>query len=165
MFGFNSVGYDVKLIKKFLFKELRKRGQKPTFTVKKAGKYQCIKTEHLKFIDILQFLAPDYNVKSFSKAFGVSEQKGFFLYGYFTHADQLEETTLPHYETLYSTIKDGNVLVEEYIVFEKLLDQENLNWRPYNPLDYQQRQKLVLKIISGFNTYELKINGQLLLIF
>ena len=118
MFGFNSAGYDVKLVKKFLFKELRKRGQKPTFTVKKAGRYQCIKTEHLKFMDILQFLALDYNVKSFSKAFDVSEQNGFFLYDYFTHADQLDETTLPPYETLYSTIKDGNVLVEEYIAFE-----------------------------------------------
>ena len=70
----------------------------------------------------MQFLAPDYNFKRFSKAFGVSEQKGFFLYGYFTHADQLDETTLPPYETLYCTIKDGDVL-EEYTSFQKLLDQ------------------------------------------
>ena len=58
VFGFNSSGYDVKLIKKFLFKELCEHGQQPNFTVKKAGKYPCIKTEHLKFMDILQFLAP-----------------------------------------------------------------------------------------------------------
>ena len=57
VFGFNSDGYDVKLIKKFLFKELCKHGEQPNFTVKKAGKYPCIKTEHLKFMDILQFLA------------------------------------------------------------------------------------------------------------
>ena len=78
VFGFNSAGYDVKLIKKFLFKELCKHGEQPNFTIKKAGKYPCIKTEHLKFMDILQFLAPGYNLKSFFKAFGVSEQKGFF---------------------------------------------------------------------------------------
>ena len=88
VFGFNSAGYDVKLIKKFLFKELRKHGEQPNFTVKKAGKYACIKTEHLKFMDILQFLAPGYNLKSFFKAFGVSEQERFFPYDYFTHADQ-----------------------------------------------------------------------------
>ena len=73
VFGFNSAGYDIKLIKKFLFKELCEHGQQSTFTVKKSGKYPCIKTEHLKFLDVLQFLAPGYNLKSFFKAFGVSE--------------------------------------------------------------------------------------------
>ena len=78
MFGFNSAGYGVKLIKKFSFKELCERGQQPNFTVKKAGKYPCIKTEHLKFLDILQFLAPGYNLKSFSKAFVSLNKKCFF---------------------------------------------------------------------------------------
>ena len=92
VFGFNSAGYDIKLIQKFLFKELCDRGQQPTFAVKKAGKYPCIKTEYFKFMD------------TFFKAFGVAEQKGFFPYDYFTHADELDETTLPPYETFYSTI-------------------------------------------------------------
>ena len=35
VFGFNSAGYDVKLIKKFLFKELCKQGEQPNFTIKK----------------------------------------------------------------------------------------------------------------------------------
>ena len=77
VFGFNSAGYDIKLIKKFLFKELCEHGQQPTFTVKKSEKYPCIKTDHLKFLDVLQFLAPGYNLKSFFKAFGVTEQKNF----------------------------------------------------------------------------------------
>ena len=123
VFGFNSAGYNMKLIKKFLFKELCEHGQQPTFTVKKSGKYPCIKTEHLKFLDVLQFLAPGYNLKSFFKAFGVSEQKGFFLYDYFTHADQLDETTLPPYETFYSAIKHCNILEEEYTSCQKLVDQ------------------------------------------
>ena len=65
VFGFNSSGYDIKLIMKFLFKELCEHGQQPAFTVKKSGKYPCIKTENLKFLDVLQFLAPGYNLKSF----------------------------------------------------------------------------------------------------
>ena len=124
VFGFNSAGYDIKLIKKYLFKELCEHGQQPSFTVKKSGKYPCIKTEYFKFMDILQFLAPGYNLKSFFKAFGVSEQKGFFPYDYFTSADQLDETTLPPYETFYSTIKGCNVLEEEHTAFQKLIDQE-----------------------------------------
>ena len=79
---------------------------------------------HFKFMDILQFLAPGYNLKSFSKAFGVREQKSFFPYDNFTHADQLDDTTLLPYETFYSTIKNCKVLEEEYAAFQKLLDQE-----------------------------------------
>ena len=110
------------MIKKYLFKELCELDQQPSFTVKKSGKYPCIKTEYFKFMDILQFLAPGYNLKSFFKAFGVSEQKGFFPYDYFTHADQLDKTTLPPYETFYSTIKGCNVLEEEHTAFQKLID-------------------------------------------
>ena len=123
VFAFNSAGYGIKLIKKHLFKELCQNGQQSTFTVKKSGKYPCIKTEHLKFLDVLQLLAPGYNLKSFFKAFGISEKKGFFPYDCFTHAGQLDETTLPTYETFYSTNKNCNVLEEEYISFQKLVDQ------------------------------------------
>ena len=122
MFGFNSAGYDIKLI---MFTEWCEHYEQPNFTVKKAGKYPCIKNEHLKFMEILQFLAPRYNLKSFFKAFGVSEQKGVFKfpYDYFTYADQLDETTLPPYEIFCSTIKGCNVLEEEYVAFQKLVNQ------------------------------------------
>ena len=123
VFGFNSAGYDIKLIKKYLFKELCEHGEQPNFTVKKSGKYPCMKTEDLKFMDIFQFLHPGYNLRSFFKAFGVSEQKGFFPYDYFTSAEQLDETTLPPYETFYSTIKSCNILEEEHNAFQKLIDQ------------------------------------------
>ena len=35
----------------------------------------------------------------------------------------LNETTLLPYDTFYSTIKNCNVLEEEYILFQKLIDQ------------------------------------------
>ena len=44
-------------------------------------------------------------------------------YDYFTHADQLDETTLPTCETFYSTIKNCNVLEEEHVAFQKLVNQ------------------------------------------
>ena len=162
MFGFNSAGYDVKLIKKFLFKELCNHGEQPSFTVKKAGKYPCIKTEHLKFMDILQFLAPGYNLKSFFKAFGVSEQKGFFPYDYFTHADQLDETILPPMKLSTLSLKVVMSWKKNMLHSKSFSTKENPNKKPYNPLDYQQNQKPALKIISGFNSYGLKITGQLL---
>ena len=123
VFGFNSAGYDIKLIKNYLFKELCKRDESPSFTVKKAGKYPCIKSESPKFLDILQFLAPGYNLKSFFKAVDANEEKGFFPYDYFTSAEQLDETTLPPCDTFYSTIKGCDVLEEDYATFENLINQ------------------------------------------
>ena len=79
VFGFNSAGYDIKLIKKFLFKELCEHGQQPTFIVKKSEKYPCIMTDHLKFLYVLQFLAPGYNLKSFSKPLVLPNKKVSFL--------------------------------------------------------------------------------------
>ena len=165
VFGFNSSGYDIKLIKKFLFKELCEHGQQPTFTVKKSGKYPCIKTEHLKFLDVLQFLAPGYNLKSFFKAFGVTEQNGFFPYDYFVPADQLDETTLPPYDTFYSTIKNCNVLEEEYISFQKLVDQGKSEQEALEILRLTSKPKTCPENFSGFNSSGLKISDPLLLIF
>ena len=48
VFGFSSAGYDTKLIKKYLFKELCEHDQQP-FTVKKSGKYPCIKTKYFNY--------------------------------------------------------------------------------------------------------------------
>ena len=148
VFGFNSAGYAIKLIKKYLFKELCEHGEQPNFTVKKAEKYPCIKTEHLKFMDILQFLAPGYNLKSFFKVFGVSEQKGFFPYDYFTSAEQPDETTLPPYETFYSTIKGCNVLEEEHTGFQKLIDQGK------SEQEALQILRLTSKPKTGYENYQ-----------
>ena len=70
VFGFNSSGYDIEVIKKYLFKELCKHGKQPTFTVKKSEKYPCIKTDHLKFLDVLQF-------QVFSQSLWCYQTKGF----------------------------------------------------------------------------------------
>ena len=53
VFGFNSSGYHLKLVQQYLMKELCTGGEEPCFTVKKAGKHPCIKTESLKFLEIL----------------------------------------------------------------------------------------------------------------
>ena len=69
------------------------------------------------------FLPLDTISSLFFKAFCVSEQKGFFPYDYFTHADQLDETRLPPYDSFHLTIKGCNILEEEYISFQKLVNQ------------------------------------------
>ena len=141
VFGFNSAGYDVKLIKQYLSRELCERGEQPSFTVKKAGKYSHIKTEHLKLIDILQLLAPGCNLKSFFKAFGVPEQKGYLPYDYFTDANQLDERTVPPYEAFYSSLEHCNVLEEEYDLFQKLLHQGKTEQEALQALRVSEKPK------------------------
>ena len=101
VFGFNSAGYDIKLIKKYLFKELCEHGQQPSFTVKKSGKYPCIKTEYFKFMDILQFLAPGYNLKSFSKPLVFQNKKVSFL---MIISHMQINLTKPHYHIMKLSI-------------------------------------------------------------
>ena len=66
---------------------------------------------------------PWIQLEKFFKASGVTEQKGFFPYDYFTHADQLDETILPTYDTFYLASKHCNVLEVEHAAFQKLVDQ------------------------------------------
>ena len=79
VFGFTSAGHDIKLIKKYSFKELCEHDQQPSFPVKKFGKYPCIKTEYFKFMDILQFLAQDIISSLFSKPLVFQNKKVSFL--------------------------------------------------------------------------------------
>ena len=122
--GFNSSSYDINLLYRYLFQALIEHQEQPKFTVKKSSRYPCIKSEHLKFMDVLQFMAPGYNLKAFFKAFDTTEQKAWFPYEYPRDPQQLEEKQLPPYESFYSTVKGCNVLDEEFQTHQKLLYEE-----------------------------------------
>ena len=83
------------------------------------------------FFDIFQFLTPGCNLESFFKAFGLSEQKGYFPYEYFTDTNQLDVKKLSPYEAFYSTMKYCNLHEEEYASFQKLLDQGKQSKKPF----------------------------------
>ena len=89
---------------------INKGDELPGFTVEKAGKYPCIKWDSLKFLDIT-ILGSWIQSKVFPQSLWCYEEKGFFPYDYFTHADRLDETTLPPYETSYSAIKGCNYML------------------------------------------------------
>ena len=123
VFGFNSDDYGIKLIKKYLFKELCEHGQQPSFTVKKSGKYPCIKTEYFKFMDILQFLAPGYISSLFSKPLVFQKKKVSFL---MIISHMQINLTKPRYHLMKLSIlplKAVRVLEEEHTAFQKLIDQ------------------------------------------
>ena len=81
--------------------------------MKKANSYLCIATNNIKFLDILNYLAPGYNYESFLKAFDCKLQKATFPYEYLDNINKLKETKLPCYDKWYSKLKGTNITEEE----------------------------------------------------
>ncbi|KAJ8300475.1 hypothetical protein KUTeg_021994 [Tegillarca granosa] len=102
--GFNSAKYDVNLIRNVLAEHLCLH-QDENFVVKKNNAYMCISSPNLKFMDIMQFLAPGTSYSKFLKAYGVEEQKGFFPYEWFDDISKLNHTELPPHDSFYSSLK------------------------------------------------------------
>ena len=120
--GFNSGKYDLNLVKKKIMKHLRMyENQNRKFVVKRNNNYVCISNETLKFLDISNYLAPGCSYNNFLKAYKCSMKKSYFPYEYFTSIDILNNTHLPEYDKFYSSLKNCNVLEEEYNTYNKLL--------------------------------------------
>lgn len=50
----------------------------------------AVKTEKLKFLDIMNYLAPGFSYAQFVKAYGCKEEMGHFPYEWMTSLDKLE---------------------------------------------------------------------------
>ena len=72
---FNSGTYDLCLIKEPFLTLFHPNIE---FTVKNNNNYACIKSSNLKFLDMVNYIAPGISYQNFIKAFGVKENKFFF---------------------------------------------------------------------------------------
>ena len=125
--GFNSAAYDLKLCRKQILKSLRDMDGKIQYVIKQNGSYSCIKTPHLKFLDVANYLAPGYSYDKFLQAFGTSQRKGHFPYEYFTSLSQLNETSLPDHASFYSSLKQSNITEEEYRQCQKVWRERGMS--------------------------------------
>jgi hypothetical protein len=73
------------------------------------------KTQHLQFLGIRSYLAPNCSYDAFIKAYKCKIEKGFFPYDYFDSYDKLNHNELPAHELSYSKMKK-NISDEEYNV-------------------------------------------------
>ena len=76
--GFNSGKYDLNAVKEFLFPVLV-QNEGIQFTVKRNNNFMCLKTPHLRFLDVTNFLAPVLATTSFSRPTSVLRLRGSFL--------------------------------------------------------------------------------------
>ena len=122
--GFNSGKYDVNVIKPHLLKKLKEELQ---FVVKKNNAFMCLKTSHLKFVDIRNYIAPGFDYATYLKAYQCSVSKGFFPYEWMTNPDKLKCTALPDYEDFYSTLKNRNITEEDYAYCQRIWSEQKMN--------------------------------------
>ena len=74
----------------------------------------CFSTKKLKFLDIINFLAPGYSYDKYLKAYGCELQKGHFPYEYMDGIGKLEDSALPPQEAFYSRLKNEGISDEDY---------------------------------------------------
>jgi hypothetical protein len=77
--GFNSGKYDINAAKKTFFSHLVKQEQ-VKFVIKRNNNHMCLKTQHLKILDITNYLARGFSYEQFLKAYECSQNKGYFPY-------------------------------------------------------------------------------------
>ena len=75
--SFNGSKYDINLMKQYLHKSLEDCGEIVSFAIKKANAYMSLKTQHLQFLDVRSYLAPNYSYDAFIKAYKCKIEKGF----------------------------------------------------------------------------------------
>ena len=114
--SFNGAKYDINLMKQYLHKSLEDCGEFVSFSIKKANSYMSIKTQHLQFLDIRSYLAPNYSYDAFIKAYKCKLENGFFPYDWFNSYDKVNNTELPSHEMFFNKMKNKNITVEEYQV-------------------------------------------------
>ena len=139
--GFNSGKYDVPLCKTVLMSYLQERSG-IDFIVKKNNSFMCLKTKTLKFVDIINYLAPGFSYAKYLKAFGCSAAKGFLPYEWITSLDKLNYPGLPAHEDFYSRLKGENISDEDYASCQRVFEEHGMKtfhdfliW--YNCMDVQ----------------------------
>ncbi|CAB4040471.1 Zinc finger and SCAN domain-containing 22 [Paramuricea clavata] len=137
--GFHSGKYDINAAKNPFFSHLVKHEQ-VKFVIKRNNNHMCLKTQHLKFLDITNYLAPGFSYEQFLKAYECSQTKGYFPYEWVDSLNKLNHCSLPPRETFHSTLSGTDITEEQYEYCQGVWDEQNMTtfrdflvW--YNNLD------------------------------
>ena len=104
--GFNSGKYDLNMIKRSFVPLLISNN---AAVIKRQNTYMCLSTDRLKFLDILNYLAPGFNYDKYLKAYGCELQKGHFPYEYMDGVGKLDDRALPPQSAFFSQLKNEGI--------------------------------------------------------
>ena len=123
--GFNSGKYDINAAKNPFFAHLVKHEQ-VQFVIKRNNNHMCLKTMHLKFLDITNYLAPGFSYDQFLKAYECTQTKGYFPYEWIDSLEKLEFPALPSPETFHSTLSGSDITEEQYEYCQRVWNDNNM---------------------------------------
>ncbi|XP_078660172.1 uncharacterized protein LOC144904897 [Branchiostoma floridae x Branchiostoma belcheri] len=103
--SFNGGKYDLNAVKK-VFLPLLLRSTSKLRPIKKNNNYMSIETDDLKFLDLINYVAPGFSYSILLKAYDCEETKGFFPYEWMDSLDKLDEPRLPGPDAFHSKLRD-----------------------------------------------------------
>ena len=115
--GFNWGKYDLNTIKRFFVPLLicnSDTEHASCFVIKRQNSFMCLSTYKLKFIDLVNYLAPGYSYHKYLKAYVCELEKGHFPYEYMDDLLKLDDRALPPQEAFYSRLKNEAISDEDY---------------------------------------------------
>ena len=115
--GFNSGRYDLNAIKKFFVPLLIHNNtaeRASCFVIKRQNNFMCLSTDKLKFLDMVNFLAPGVSYAKYLTAYGCELGKGHFPYEYMDDLQKLEDRALPPQAAFYSRLKNEGISNDDY---------------------------------------------------
>ncbi|KAI8495466.1 hypothetical protein Bbelb_269210 [Branchiostoma belcheri] len=123
--GFNSGKYDVNAMKK-VFLPLLHTQQENLRPIKKDNNFMSIETDHLKFLDLINYVAPGFSYSHLLKAYECRETKGFFPYEWMDDLNKLEQTSLPPADAFYSKLDGTHISPEDYVSCQKVWEERGM---------------------------------------
>ena len=148
--SFNGGRFDLRLIRPYLHDILSKDIEdKPQsiHLINGTKGFMCISNGLLRFLDVINYVAPGTSLAKFLLQSTVSVSKGLYPYDWTTSLDILKRTSLPPKEQWFSVLKGQNILgkndeeiEQNYLEMQQVWNDNNmctmfdfLKW--YNDLD------------------------------
>ena len=141
--GFNSGKYDINLDIDCFMKELFSRDENVS-SIKNGNAYKSLQINKMVFLDICQYLPPNYNLDQYIKAFNKDGlRKSVFPYEFLDSYEKLDfDIKLLERKHFHSKLKNGGITDAEWTEFT--VNRDNLGWKTirdllvyYNNLDVQ----------------------------
>ena len=109
--GLNSGKYDLNMIKRSFVPLLISNN---AAVIKRQNTYMCLYTDKLKFLDIVNYLAPGVSYAKYLTAYGCELGKGHFPYEYMDGIGKLEDRALPPQAAFFSQLKNEGISDTDY---------------------------------------------------
>lgn len=86
----------------------------------------CPKTDFLKLLDVSNYLAPGVSFDQFVNTLECEQTKGYIPYEWVDGLSLVEETSLPPHAAFYASLRNKNIIEQEYEYFQKVWEENNM---------------------------------------